>query len=391
MGMPNSWVLTGKRLSRSIEDGLSDRSFDTLHDHAYNFLTFLQENQELFDEPSQRAFVEAKMGTEFSSIRNHVLRMVHQEIEQTGHITPTRVREHFRSIVTSRRASLSKRETITLVNGTALSSTKIESIREEYKPTISRTKKMIFEKLPLDSGISRKLNDIAVYILTKDNISVRTSGVVVAGYGKHEIFPALEEFHVDGVFSNTLKFSRRRSSAVSREETAAVIPFAQSEMVVAFMEGVDPEYQDHIDETVRTTLNTYSSTVLDLLTPRSTRTRSRYLREMTRANEELSQRFSSEMEKYRHEHFIQPVVSIVEELPKSELAAMAESLVNLTSFRRHVTPDAETVGGPIDVAVISRGDGFIWIKRKHYFRPELNQHFFANYYREVTDGRRTAK
>ena len=69
---------------------------------------------------------------------------------------------------------------------------------------------------------------------------------------------------------------------------------------------------------------------------------------------------------------------------------MAESLVNLTSFRRHVTPDVETVGGPIDVAIISRGDGFIWIKRKHYFQPELNQHFLANYFREVSSGEREA-
>jgi len=39
---------------------------------------------------------------------------------------------------------------------------------------------------------------------------------------------------------------------------------------------------------------------------------------------------------------------------------------------RRVSMDAETVGGPIDVAVISKGDGFVWIKRKHYFRSELN-------------------
>ncbi len=61
---------------------------------------------------------------------------------------------------------------------------------------------------------------------------------------------------------------------------------------------------------------------------------------------------------------------------------MAESLVNLTSFKRRVTMDPETVGGPIDVAVISKGDGFVWIKRKHYFTKELNPQFVANYYRE---------
>jgi len=37
----------------------------------------------------------------------------------------------------------------------------------------------------------------------------------------------------------------------------------------------------------------------------------------------------------------------------------------------------------IDVAVISKGDGFVWIKRKHYFKAELNPQFFANYYKEI--------
>ena len=45
--------------------------------------------------------------------------------------------------------------------------------------------------------------------------------------------------------------------------------------------------------------------------------------------------------------------------------------------------EMETVGGPIDVAVISKGDGFIWIKRKHYFNKDLNPQFFKNYDMEV--------
>jgi len=58
---------------------------------------------------------------------------------------------------------------------------------------------------------------------------------------------------------------------------------------------------------------------------------------------------------------------------------MAESLVNLTCLRKKISMDDETVGGPVDVAVISKGDGLIWIKRKHYFEQELNNHFFMNY------------
>jgi hypothetical protein len=65
-------------------------------------------------------------------------------------------------------------------------------------------------------------------------------------------------------------------------------------------------------------------------------------------------------------------VNVVSALPRSELAALAESLVNLTSLKRRVSMDAETVGGPVDVAVISKADGFVWVKRKTFIRPELN-------------------
>ena len=115
-----------------------------------------------------------------------------------------------------------------------------------------------------------------------------------------------------------------------------------------------------------------------LATPKD---KDRVLRKLRGAAKRLASEWESAMLTYSHETFTDPIVDIVAQLPKEELAAMAEALVNLTSFKRHVTRQAETVGGPIDVAVISRGDGFIWIKRKHYFRPELNPQFSANYYR----------
>ena len=66
-------------------------------------------------------------------------------------------------------------------------------------------------------------------------------------------------------------------------------------------------------------------------------------------------------------------------LSKEDLAEMAESLIYLTYLKRRITLAEESVGGPVDVAIISKTDGFIWIKRKHYFSPELNHHFFTNY------------
>ena len=91
---------------------------------------------------------------------------------------------------------------------------------------------------------------------------------------------------------------------------------------------------------------------------------------------EMLNAYIENLENYRRQNYINPVLNIVDMLPKDELAAMAESLINLTSFKRRVSMDAETVGGPIDVAVISKGDGFIWIKRKHYFKSELKPSVF---------------
>lgn len=77
----------------------------------------------------------------------------------------------------------------------------------------------------------------------------------------------------------------------------------------------------------------------------------------------------------RQEHSIRPLMQVVASMPKEELAVLAEALINLTALKRKASRDQETVGGPTDVAVISKGDGFIWIKRKHYFDPGLNMDF----------------
>jgi hypothetical protein len=52
---------------------------------------------------------------------------------------------------------------------------------------------------------------------------------------------------------------------------------------------------------------------------------------------------------------------------RQDLAKMAESLVNLMAFLMRMSVDqSETVAEPIDVAILSKGDGFMWIKQKDF-------------------------
>ena len=77
---------------------------------------------------------------------------------------------------------------------------------------------------------------------------------------------------------------------------------------------------------------------------------------------------------------ISPLLSTIASMGKEDIAELAENLIYVTSMKRHITPNLESVGGPVDVAVVSKGDGFIWMKRKHYFDPQLNSCFFENYF-----------
>jgi hypothetical protein len=87
-----------------------------------------------------------------------------------------------------------------------------------------------------------------------------------------------------------------------------------------------------------------------------------------------------QLEKLRNERHLAPIQQAVANMPKDELGHAASRLVSLNWFQKRMSLNDETVGGPVDVAVISKGDGLIWIERKHYFRPELNRHFFDNYH-----------
>ena len=90
---------------------------------------------------------------------------------------------------------------------------------------------------------------------------------------------------------------------------------------------------------------------------------------------EVYESMEEAVKEYQQTNYVEPLLGVVRSLPKEELADMAETLVNLTSFKRRVTRATESVGPPIDVAIITKGDGFVWMKRKNYVNAEINARF----------------
>lgn len=72
---------------------------------------------------------------------------------------------------------------------------------------------------------------------------------------------------------------------------------------------------------------------------------------------------------------VQPQVQlpvVLPAMPLQDAIDLAEFMVDLTVKFSRYTPGPPTVGGPIEVAAISKHEGFRWVKRKYYFERELN-------------------
>ena len=206
--------------------------------------------------------------------------------------------------------------------------------------------------------------------------------MVIAGFGENEYTPSIVNMEIDGIIENRLKYSLGTSKRIDDKTASSIMPFAQKEMVYTFMQGINPDLESMIKESTEKVFYGIIKIILDKLKDNFP-SKSKVQEDITSAGKELiGKLFKSWGDQSEKSHW-RPIVSIATSLPKDELAAMAEALVNLTKFRRRVSDEKETVGGPIDVAVITKGDGFVWVKRKHYFDPKLNPRKMNNYLREI--------
>ena len=372
MGIPWETVI------KIYREELGTSNFKRLIEFAEHFIIFLENNRALFTDRLQASSLEAMCHWVLSQIQLSIDEKVKHEIQTRGAVEDADVARIVAEIVGEHFDKWSGYRRL------ACFPEKFEAgLIEKYDQNLKQVMEQVFDKLPIDS-VRGKLLDICAFRVTKEWWSLSSGGIVVAGFGKDDILPVVHSYTVESIVHNKLKHDPQGflSNDMNESGTAMIIPFAQAEIVHRFIRGIDPEYRVEFNQFLRALLTTgYPAKLLEQFKDRLSEEDKRNTQaELIRLGRTVLAEFDSNWSNWERVKFVDPVLEIVGDLPKDELAAMAESLVNLTSFKRKITAEAETVGGPIDVAVISKGDGFIWIKRKHYFQPELNPGFFANYF-----------
>jgi hypothetical protein len=210
-------------------------------------------------------------------------------------------------------------------------------------------------------------------VLHRDRYSDICTGMVFAGFGSAELSPSLIAFQIDGVIANRLKKTQITEVITNRHEvTGEVLPFAQREMVDRFLYGIDPDFEIGIEELMRVQMEAAGNSVVDSVAECSEEDRLSLRTRVSCAVAAALGRWREKMLPAVKAQFMREIQDMIFLMPKQELALLAQELVNLTSVKRKFSSGQESVGGPIDVAVISRIDGFVWVKRKQYFDASLN-------------------
>lgn len=157
-------------------------------------------------------------------------------------------------------------------------------------------------------------------------------------------------------------------------------------MVERFVYGIDSQFEEHLADGVKSVARSVAEQMLNFSTTGKKKRPVAPDDFIVKITEVVAREFMNTTVKNLKSINLRDVYEIMTVMPKVELASMAEALVSLTSMKRKMSPDSETVGGPVDVALITRGEGFVWIKRKHYFDKDQNPGFFARHYVIAKEG-----
>ncbi len=234
-----------------------------------------------------------------------------------------------------------------------------------------------YGNLPFLVSQRKRLYELTMMAVTKDTNPPNESGIVLAGFGQKEYFPSLVSSSLVARLDGSVLATQPDETNISTQTSGHLEAFAQNAPAMGWIYGISSEVRHVIAHHWENWTEKLLAPALiaelqndSTFSPPQRRKAAREVQKLAR-NQLID--FFDHMNDYQDNEAWKPLVDSVSVLPKDELGFLAESLVNITALKQRVSvQDTKTVGGAIDVALISIGDGFVWINRKHYFDSRLN-------------------
>ena len=349
------------------------RALDTVDAYAKDFMSFLSGNMDLFPANDQ--------DTEYFRLVAVVFSMIFEEfdyqLEEFKRANGARARDHVSSIlefVVDHVHYDYQYNFDDTIRGDLACFPKgmAEQVRRRYAAeaeelidSLLAAMRQEHHGLTVSEQTTQKLRDIAVFAVTKDAFFEHYTGVVFAGFGRNDKFPSMRSYLTSSVVLGILKRREDRSANMTADAGPVIQPFAQDRMIRTFLTGIDPYLRMFM---FGETLKLASGLVGDVISKAPNLTpdqRQRMFEEYSQSTmTPVLREFFRSLDGYQQAVHTAPIYRAVQMLPKKELGETAASLIKLNSFQQKVSAAVETVGGPVDTAVITRNGGIEWRQEK---------------------------
>jgi len=367
MGIPWETII------KMYKKELGARNFPNLFEYADDFISYLNNKVKSKINPAD---VEAYLNTTVFGIVNNIHEIANTEFEDLfpdkSKIDTNQEFNNVLSDIINRNIHIINNST-TLVEFNDYSQ---EMFLAAYENNVVKYLNNLYQSINLiltEDSINAFKELIYLHIVN-DSFNDPYSGIIITGFGEDDVFPKLRSYIIGGIIDYRIRYKLAEDVIISSQNTGAITPFAQVDIISTFLKGIDPFVISNITAGFKTILDTYNVDIENALPVGADTNAIKTIFDTTPA---LMDKFKEIINVVCNERNLFPILGTIGTLSKEDLAEMAESLIDLTYLKRRVSFEEESVGGPVDVAVITKGDGFVWIKRKHYFKPEMNLNYLA--------------
>ena len=180
--------------------------------------------------------------------------------------------------------------------------------------------------------------------------------LVFAGYGEDEAYPSIYQYEVTGINKSKLQWQLSGSANISGEQESNIFTSGQSDIIDAIELGIQNERIGVIRKRFQTLIeDLLTQNLLDSLIGKI---------DYPAIRQEVADLIRESGKEHLHQH-----LEAIKQFDLQKMACLAENLIKATELHRKITFRQEEVGGLIDLAVITREDGFQWLNRKSWYEP----------------------
>jgi hypothetical protein len=235
------------------------------------------------------------------------------------------------------------------------------SVKRDYGKTIDELIAYGFQPFGLPAATVQKLREIAVFAVVKDLFLEDVTGLVFAGFGAEERYPIVATHFLSAIVGGIVKRAEASIDAIDGDVRSKIRVFADSEVTNAFIRGIDFNLERRVYGVIQHLMQSLVDQVIgafgNIDPAQREDVRRRFQADLV---PQYFNAFRGMIGDYQQQAFINPVLRVLEIAARNELAETARELVSLNVFKKRIMAQKQTVGGAIDVAVISREGGFQW-------------------------------